>query len=70
MEILSKQETFELIASYYETGLLNRVKAADFLSMSIPRFDAFIKSNPHLKRRNNQTIRYCPKELKAAFKNS
>ena len=68
MEVLTKEQTIELIREYYTPPLMNRKKAADYLSMSIRSFDNFVAANPHLKlRTNGSSPKYCPKQLRNAF---
>ncbi len=74
MEVLTKQETIAVIeqhiSTYSELGYMRRDSAARFLDMPLASFDQFVSRNPQLKKRNGKTIRYCPKELKAAFQNN
>lgn len=67
LDILTKQEAEKLIKEHFDSGLLRRSSAAGYLDMPLSTFDAFVAANPHLKKRNGKRIRYCPKELKAAF---
>ena len=70
MEVLTKQQTIDLIKSYSVPPLLNRRQAAEFVGMKLPAFDKFVSRNPQLKRKApGSTPRYCPKELRNIFKN-
>lgn len=68
MEVLTKEETIQLIKQFYVPPLLGRRDAAQFLGMGLPSFDKFIAKNPHLKRRApGSAPRYCPLELREVF---
>ena len=69
MEILTKDETTELIKSFYDPPLMGRSDIAKELGMSLPAFDKFIGNYPHLKHKKpGVSPRYCPKECKNFIK--
>lgn len=70
LDLVTKEEAQRMIQDYFDTGLLRRETAANYLDMPLSTFDAFVADNPYLKRRCGKRVRYCPKDLKKAFQST